>query len=134
MKTRSSLAGLAVPLVLSAFSFACAAGTFDSAASPTAPTNVVAPPAGTTPAYTQDVKPILDGDCVRCHGSRNPSAGYDLSSYAAVMRAVVAGSANSRLVTATRPGGSMYNMLSGDRATKSTTITNWVLGGALQSR
>jgi hypothetical protein len=50
------------------------------------------------------------------------------------MRAVVAGNASSRLVVATRSGGSMYGLLSGDRATKSTTIRNWVLGGALQNR
>jgi hypothetical protein len=50
------------------------------------------------------------------------------------MRAVVSGSANSRLVVATSSGGSMYGMLSGDRATKSTTVRNWVVGGALQNR
>ncbi|MCX6537656.1 MAG: hypothetical protein NT151_01780 [Acidobacteria bacterium] len=134
MKTRCLLACLVVPVAAAALASACAAGTFDSSASPTSPTTVVAPPAGTTPAYTQDVKPILDGDCVRCHGSRSPSAGYDLSSYTAVMRAVVAGNASSRLVVATRSGGSMYGLLSGDRATKSTMIRNWVLGGALQNR
>jgi hypothetical protein len=134
MKTQSLLVCLLVPVVAGALVSACAAGRFDSGASPTSPTNVVAPPAGTTPSYTQDVKPILDGDCIRCHGKTRPSAGYDLSSYAAVMRAVVSGSASSRLVVVTKSGGSMYNMLSGDRAAKSTTIKNWVLGGAIQNR
>ncbi|MEI6669066.1 MAG: hypothetical protein WCP29_13005 [Acidobacteriota bacterium] len=134
MKTRSLLPCLAASLLAGALTSACAAGTFDSSGSPTSPTTIVAPPAGTTPAYTQDVKPILDADCIRCHGSRSASAGYDLSSYASVMRAVVVGSTNSRLVIATRSGGSMYGLLSGDRATKSSTIRNWVVGGALQNR
>lgn len=134
MKIRSLSVCLVVPIATAALASGCAAGTFDSPTSPSSQAIVVAPPAGTTPAYNQDVKPILDGDCVRCHGSRSPSAGYDLSSYAAVMRAVVVGSTSSRLVTATRSGGSMYGMLSGDRAIKSTIIRDWVVGGALQNR
>jgi hypothetical protein len=120
-------------------SVACAAGKFGDLTSPTAVGGgstqpVVTIPSGTPLAYTQDIKPILDADCVRCHGTRSPSAGIDVSSYTAVMRIVTPGSASSRLVTSTGSGGKMYSQLSGSRATKSATIRAWVLAGATQNR
>jgi hypothetical protein len=88
-----------------------------------------------TVAYTQDIKPILDADCVRCHSSSNRSGGVDLSSYATVMRVVSAGSSSSTLVRMTQSGGAMYSYLSGDRASKSALIRSWVVdNGAAQSR
>lgn len=134
MSVRHILCGAAV-LAAAVCSHACAAGYFGDTASPTAPSGPVAtPPAGVSPAYTQDIKPILDADCVRCHGSKSPSAGVDLSSYTGTMRVVVAGSANSRLVVATKSGGAMYTMFSGDRAGKSALIKSWVTSGAAQNR
>jgi len=102
---------------------------------PTAPTVPTTPPdpgTPTTPApagltYTKDIQPIMSADCVRCHGPSRRDAGYGMSSYAGVMRAVTAGSASSMLVRVTQSNGIMYSQLSGSRATKATTIRDWVV-------
>jgi hypothetical protein len=75
----------------------------------------------------KDIQPILSSDCVVCHNGSRASAGVDLSTYASVLRSVTPGSANSRLVLATQPGGPMYAMLSGNRAQRADTIRSWVV-------
>ncbi len=86
-------------------------------------------------AYTPDIKPIFDSDCVYCHSNSRPSGGYSMSTYAAVMRDVVAGNAFSRLVTTTQPNGSMYRYFTGDRATKAALVRAWVVDNkAAQTR
>lgn len=35
-----------------------------------------------TVTYTVNVKSIIDGNCVSCHGASNPSAGFNISTYA----------------------------------------------------
>ena len=103
-----------------------------AAASPTpqtpSPTPTPAAGPGVSVAYVQDIKPILDADCVRCHGS-------NLASYPAVMAFVTAGSASSLLVRVTQPGGSMNGRLSGDARGKADLIRRWIVdNGAAQSR
>jgi hypothetical protein len=96
-----------------------------------------APPtgSGTPVAYVPDLQPVFASDCVRCHNNSSARAGYSMSSYQAVLRDVRAGDASSRLVTTTRPGGSMYRYFSGDRTAKSNLVYNWVVVyGALQQR
>jgi hypothetical protein len=84
-------------------------------------------PAAASVAYEQDIRPILEADCLNCHGQ--------FGSYASVMGYVVAGSASSRLVRATQSGGSMNRYLSGDKAGKAELIRRWVVeNGAAQSR
>lgn len=105
------------------------------------PSSIPAPttPAPTSPttaavAYTPDVQPVFNSDCVPCHGARSPAARYSMTTYAGVMAAVTPGSTSSPLVLVTQPGGVMYSFLSGDRAGKSAMIRTWVLNGAPQSR
>jgi hypothetical protein len=134
----SSVLGVVVCGLLGAA--ACGGGSN----SPTAPTSSSGPSTtggtgsagGTTTttsspvAYVQDVKPILDADCTRCHGTSRRDGGVDLSTYSSVLRVASAGNASSQLVRATRSGASMYNYLSGDRATKAELIRAWVVDNA----
>jgi hypothetical protein len=84
-------------------------------------------PATVTVAYEPDIRPILEADCMGCHGQ--------LGSYTGTMGYVVAGSASSPLVRATQSSGSMYRHLSGDRAAKAELIRRWVVeNGAARSR
>ena len=87
-----------------------------------------------TVAYTPDLQPIFNSDCVPCHGGRQVAARYSMTTYAGVMVAVTPRSASSALVIVTQPGGVMYPFLSGDRASKTAMIRTWVLNGAPQSR
>lgn len=100
---------------------------------PTTPTN-----SGTTTtatvAYTPDLQPIFNSDCVPCHGGRRVAARYSMTTYAGVMVAVTPRSASSALVIVTQPGGLMYPFLSGDRASKAAMIRTWVVNGAPQNR
>lgn len=102
-----------------------------AAASPTPqtpnPTPTPAPGPGVSVAYLQDIKPILDADCLRCHGN--------LGSYRGVMAFVTPGSASSLLVRVTQPGGIMNGHLSGDAGGKAELIRRWVVeNGAAESR
>ena len=119
-----------------------------AADSPTSPSTVTTPDTtrtssgtttssgtSTTLAYVNDVKPILDSDCVICHNAQLHEDNVNLSTYAGVMRVVQAGSANSLLVRVTRSNGIMYPNLTGDRATKSELIRSWVVDSrAAESR
>jgi hypothetical protein len=96
-------------------------------ATPNAPTT-------TAVAYTPDLQPIFQSDCVPCHGTQSAAGRYSMATYSGVIAAVRAGSASSALVIVTQPGGVMYSFLSGDRATKSALIRTWVLDGAPPSR
>ena len=89
----------------------------------------------TTLAYVNDIKPILDSDCVVCHNSRLHENNVDLSTYAGVMRVVQAGSTNSLLIQVTQSNGIMFPNLTGDRAAKSALIRSWVVDSrAAESR
>jgi len=139
---RTSLA-LSLLLAAAMIAAACGGGGADTATSPstvTTPTTTTTTPTTTTSAtaalaYNQDIKPILDSDCIVCHGSRVHENSVRLDTYANVMRVVTAGSANSLLVQVTRSNGIMYPNLTGDRAAKSALILAWVLNNnAAESR
>ena len=77
--------------------------------------------------YVQDIKPILDQDCVECHGGRRTEGGYRADTYAEVIRNQRPGDASSSLVVDAAPGGSMYQYWSGDRTTKATLVFRWMV-------
>lgn len=116
-------------LALSLLAVSCGGGS----ASPTAPGNggtsisVPDPSTATSLTYSANVQPILASDCVTCHNPSTRSGGYDLSSYAGVMRAVTPGSARSPLVIVTQPGGLMYQRFGATPTAKADTIRRWVV-------
>jgi hypothetical protein len=88
-----------------------------------------------TLAYVQDIKPILDRDCLSCHSTREARGDYSVSTYAETLTAQTPGDAKSALVVTGSPGGSMYRYYTGDAVTKSTMVFRWlVYYNALQTR
>jgi len=77
--------------------------------------------------YTADVAPLLNNDCVPCHGGSSTNGGVSLTTYANVMRTVAAGSASSPLVLVSQPGGLMYSQWRGSATAKAETIRRWVV-------
>jgi hypothetical protein len=131
------LASLAVASCVATTPATDTSGPVSSGGSPTAPTTTPTPtPVPTGPlAYTQDMAPIFASDCTPCHSGSRPSANYSMTTYANVMRDVVAGSAASRLVVWTQPGGSMYRYFSVDRTGRADMVKRWVVDNkAAQSR
>ena len=81
-------------------------------------------------SYIQDLKPILDADCLSCHNSRDARGNYSVSTYADVLSGQRPGDAKSSLVVDCSPGGSMYGYFStfrGDAATKATEVFRWMV-------
>jgi len=85
------------------------------------------PAAATSLTYSADVQPLLNNDCVPCHGGASTNAGVNLTSYTNVMRTVTPGSARSLLVTVSQPGGRMYSEWRGSALAKAETIRRWVV-------
>jgi hypothetical protein len=86
-------------------------------------------------AYVQDIKSILDRDCLSCHSNRDARGGYSVSTYADVMNGQTRGDARSSLVVDCAPGGSMYRYFSGDAVTQATKVFRWmVFYNAAQTR
>ena len=77
-------------------------------------------------SYVQDIKPILDRDCLSCHSSRDARGNYSVATYADVLTGQTRGDAKSSLVVTGSPGGSMYQYYSGDAVTKSTMVFRWL--------
>jgi hypothetical protein len=88
-----------------------------------------------TLSYVQDIKPILDHDCLSCHSSRDARGNYSVSTYADVLNGQTPGDAKSSLIVTGSPGGSMYQYYTGDAVTRSTMVFRWlVYYNALQTR
>lgn len=142
---RTSLA-LWFLLVAAIIAAACGGGGADTGTSPstvtttttttTTPTTTTGSTTTTTAlAYNQDIKPILDSDCIVCHGPSVHEDDVRLDTYANVIKVVRAGSASSLLVQVTRSNGIMFPNLTGDRAAKSALILAWVVNNnAAESR
>jgi len=137
---------LSLLLVASIIATACGGGGADTATSPSAVTTPTTTTGSTdsgsttttsttSVAYVNDIKPILDSDCIVCHGPSVHEEDVRLDSYANVMKVVRAGSASSLLVQVTRSNGIMFPNLTGDRAAKSALILAWVVNNnAAESR
>jgi hypothetical protein len=77
--------------------------------------------------YATDLAPVFATDCLRCHSGSSAAAGYSMSDYASVMRAVRPGDPKSVLVVATQPLGHMFEYFTGDRLRKSSLVYTWVV-------
>src|SRR5437588_12997657 len=99
MSMRLTLRKLTTALLALGAMTACSNGVPlgpSTAASSTASTPTPAPPAPATPAtpsaqrvaYTPDLQPIFNSDCVPCHGARSAGAPYSIATYRAVTPAV----------------------------------------------
>jgi hypothetical protein len=89
---------------------------------------VTAPPPPVVPlTYMTDIKPIMDSNCVFCHGGSQPTAGRDFSTYQGVMTVVTPGDPNSRIIQMTKPGAPMHGYLNPDPLGKADTIYRWIV-------
>ena len=87
-------------------------------------------------SFATDVLPIFQSRCQSCHGSGNPRAGLDLSSYASLMAGaqdgpvIVAGDASSSKLIQLVQRGDMPK--SGGKLTSDQLmiLINWVQAGA----
>ena len=79
----------------------------------------------TEPTYTEDVKAIIDGDCIGCHSGNTPSANMDLTTYANVRAIAETDTLVMRINDVTMPMPPTGLLPQADR----TTIENWVDGG-----
>jgi hypothetical protein len=146
LSPRVSVGILALTVAVTLTLAGCGGGSSSTPTSPSPvpstppPTSTTPPPTGggsstVTVSFNQDVSPLLQADCARCHSGSRPEGNFSVTSYASVMRAVVAGSANSTLVRETRQGGGMYGNWSGNAAAKAETIRAWVVDNrAAESR
>jgi len=85
------------------------------------------PPAPAALTYVNDIKPIMDSNCIMCHGGPSPTAGRDFSTYAGVMTVVTPGDPNSRLIQMTRTGGAMHFYLNPNPDVRAQTIYDWIV-------
>ena len=87
------------------------------------------PPADDKISYAQDIQPIFDAHCIRCHaGSKEPNLLTGQSHSALVPTFVVAGSPEtSDLYLSCKPGGTMAIYTS---AANLNLIYRWIYAGA----
>jgi hypothetical protein len=80
-----------------------------------------------TIAFTQDIKPIFDRDCLECHSDRNARGNYSVATYAAAVAGQRPGDASSSVVVDCAPGGSMYRYFTGDAVSEATMVFRWIV-------
>jgi hypothetical protein len=130
MQRLSAFSGPQFTLFAASVGFVIALQSACGGGSPTAPDTagpIQDPATATSLTFAQDIQPILNNDCVSCHGASSAANGYDFRTYAGVMRAVTAGSPSSLLVRVTQPGGQMYGQFRGSASAKAETIRRWIV-------
>jgi Planctomycete cytochrome C len=95
----------------------------------TTPTPTTGGSGGSTTGLTfdADVAPILNADCIQCHGGARRDGGVDLSFYSTVLKVLTPGNANSKLIIVTQSGGLMFSQLTGNRNAKAAIIKDWIV-------
>lgn len=129
---------ISIAFGLLALAFACVAcGPKEE--QPANNTPATTPPA-TTAAGFASIQPILNENCVKCHGNVGPKGGIDLTTYAGMMKGgedgpiVLAGNPDgSKIVMALKGAGGvkpMPMMAKPLTADKIDAIANWIRDGA----
>ena len=119
-----------LPLLLLGLALATGAGrTVSSGADPAAEARV--------PTYADDVRPLLQAKCVRCHGAKTHKAELDLTSPAGIAKGgesgvvIVAGNPDkSRLYELVHSGEMPPGKKDQLTAAEVETIRRWIVGGA----
>ena len=92
--------------------------------------------AGGTVSYSGVIQPLLNSNCVSCHGSRSPSAGVNLSSYTATRTYVIPGNGTSSLLYRSLVGSNGVSRMPPSRVLSSAqiqSVLNWINQGALNN-
>jgi len=90
-------------------------------------------------SFSQDVLPILQGNCSRCHGDSRQSGGLDLSSYTSMM---AGGRTGASILPGDAANSLLVQMIASGKMPKSglklssqqiQTITDWINAGAMDN-
>ncbi len=90
-------------------------------------------------SYANDVYPIFEASCIKCHGVDSTKEGLDLLTYDTLLAGsrngtvLVPGNANESLLVELIVEGEMPNRGPGLSAVQIQTITDWVNQGALNN-
>ncbi len=86
--------------------------------------------------YEQDIRPLLEANCVRCHTGREAQGGYDLSTYIGLLGGgkdgvsnAIPGDVRSLLVRETQPGGSQFVYVGSEE--NAAILRTWVVRDSL---
>lgn len=81
--------------------------------------------------YTENIKPIMDNNCVSCHGTTNPNAGLSLTNYIQVRQAVLNNGLINRI---SRTSGDPQLMPTTGRMPQQTIdlVSQWQADGLLE--
>jgi hypothetical protein len=79
--------------------------------------------------YNTDIKPLIEANCITCHGSSNPSAGLNLSTYQVVKFQAESGNLIDRINNSTSPMPTSGLMNADNRA----VFDKWVTDGFLET-
>lgn len=79
--------------------------------------------------YNNDVKAIIDANCVGCHGAVSPNAGLSLTNYTQVRNAAENGNLVTRInsVSNPMPPGNLMS------STNRNIIDQWIIDGYLEN-
>ena len=105
----------------------------------TQPLPTPTPPEGTGVSFSEDVLPVFETRCQRCHGTERAEAGLSLASYADVMAGsnngpvVIPGSAETSRLVELIVSGKMPWRSPKLPETEIQTISDWVDAGALDN-
>lgn len=103
--------------------FSCSTNSEDDLILPIENTEIV--------KYNQNIKPIMDSNCIGCHGNSNPNAGLSLTNFNQVRQAVLNNGLIDRI---SRQSGDPQLMPTGGRMPQQTIdlVVKWQTDGLME--